>query len=70
MANPLFGMFNQNGLQNQNLNMIQKFQQFMNNFRGDPRSKVQELLNSGQMTTEQFNQFSNIANQITGRNNN
>lgn len=65
MPNPLSYMFPQN--QNQNSNMFQQFQQFMNNFRGDPRKKVQELLQNGQMTQEQFNQFSQMANQLTGR---
>lgn len=64
MPNPLFGMFNQN---NQQPNMFQQFQQFINNFRGDPRQKVQELLQNGQMTQEQFNQLSNMADQLTGR---
>lgn len=66
MANPLFGMFG-NSQQQQRPNMMQQFQQFMSNFRGNPQQRVQELLQSGQMTQEQFNQFSNIANQITGR---
>jgi len=39
----------------------------MNNFRGDPRQKVQELLQNGQMTQEQFNQLSQMADQLTGR---
>lgn len=68
MANPLFNMFNQNP--NPTPNLWQQFQSFLNNFRGDPKQKVQDLLNSGQMTQEQFNQFSNIASQITGKRNN
>lgn len=65
MANPLFGMFTQGAPQQPN--MFQQFQQFINNFRGDPRQKVQELLQNGQMTQEQFNQFSNMADQLIGR---
>lgn len=68
MPNPIFGLFNGNPQpQPQQSNMIQRFQQFVNNFRGNPQQKVQELLQSGQMTQEQFNQFRSIANQITGR---
>lgn len=68
MANPLFNMFNQQQpRQNQNGNIMQRFQDFLNNFRGDPRQKVQELLNSGAMTQDQFNQYSGIADQITGK---
>ena len=65
MPNPLLGMFNSNIPQQPN--MFQQFQQFINNFRGAPRQKVQELLQNGQMTQDQFNQFSNMADQLTGR---
>ena len=33
----------------------------------DPQKRVQQLLNSGQMSQQQFNFFRNIANMITGR---
>lgn len=45
-------------------NMTQQLQQFAANFQGDPKQKVQELLNSGQMTQEQFNYFSQLAQQF------
>ncbi len=32
-----------------------------------PEQKVQQMLQSGQMTQEQFDQFSEIATKITGR---
>lgn len=55
-----------------NPQMLQKFKDFTQNFQRnfgntDPRQIVQNLLNSGQMTQSQFNQFSNIANQIIGK---
>lgn len=67
MANPLFNMFGPS--QNQPLpgpfgnvaNVINQFNQFKSTFYGDPQQKVQELLNSGQMTQEQFNQLSQMA---------
>lgn len=34
----------------------------------DPQQKVQELLNSRQMTQEQFNMLRGIVNSITGKN--
>lgn len=43
-------------------NMLTQFQQFRNGFRGDPRQEVQNLLNSGKMTQQQFNQLSQLAN--------
>lgn len=66
MSNPLFQMFGnqrpqQNGPFNNPLQMMQKFNEFKSNFYGDPKQKVQEMLNSGQMTQEQFNQLSAMA---------
>lgn len=65
MANPLFGQF---GGQTQ-MNPIQqlvadakKMRQTMQN----PRAEVERLLQSGQMSQQQFNQFSQIAQQIVG----
>lgn len=65
--NPLFSMFgNMQNFQNQ-------FDQFSRNFSNNnngmnPQAMVQNLLNSGQMTQDQFNQFRIMANQITGQN--
>jgi hypothetical protein len=67
MANPLLNLFGNGSPQPQQPNMFQRFQEFANNFRGDPRQKVQEMLQNGTMTQEQFNQYSNIANQLTHR---
>ncbi len=45
----------------------QQFDAFAQNFKNsNPQQMVQNLLNSGKMTQEQFNQYRNIANQITG----
>ena len=52
------------------MGMLQQFQTFVNNFQKmgkDPRQTVQELLNSGQMTQQQYNQLSHIANQIMNK---
>lgn len=49
---------------------INRFNQFKQNFQQsgiDPKQKVQELLNSGQMSQEQFNTLRMLANQITGK---
>ena len=80
MANPLFNKFgnNQNGSSfipggnrmNNMMGMMQKFQQFKNTFGGDPeaaRAQVQQLLDSGQMTQQQFEQLSQMANMFMGR---
>lgn len=41
--------------------MMQRFNEFKSTFQGDPRQKVQELLNSGQMTQAQYNQLQAVA---------
>ena len=65
MANPLMGLLG--GVQNQPNNpfqLIQQFQQFKRNFKGDPRQQVQDLLNSGKMTQEQLDQCTAMAQQL------
>lgn len=59
--NPLFNMFGQQPQMPFPMNMIQQFNQFRQTFQGDPQQRVQQLLNSGQMTQEQFNQLSSMA---------
>lgn len=69
MANPLFqamggGMPNLPGPLSNIGVMMQSFNQFRNAFTGDPKQKVQELLNSGRMSQEQFNQLQQMAKQF------
>lgn len=45
-------------------NFINKLNQFGHSFQGDPRQQVQQLLNSGQMSQQQYNQLSQMATQI------
>jgi hypothetical protein len=56
--NPLFNQLNQNN------NIISQFNQFRQNFQGDPQQAVQNLLNSGRVSQEQYNQAVNKANQL------
>lgn len=67
--NPLANMFGQRGTvrQNQNKNMFQQFSEFASTFQGDPKQKVMELLNSGQMSQQQFNQLSQMAKLFQNR---
>ena len=59
--NPIFQQMNpQNGTNN----IIQRFQQFRNNFKGDPREQVQQLLNSGKVSQQQYDQAVRMANQL------
>lgn len=50
--------------QNQVNPMIQRFQQFKANFKGDPREQVQQLLNSGKVSQQQYDQAVRMANQM------
>lgn len=44
--------------------MLNKFQEFKRTFQGDPRAQVQQLLDSGQMSEEQFQKLSQMATQL------
>ena len=63
--NPIFNMFGGYA------NFQNQFNQFAHNVPNgfNPQQQVQQLLNSGQMSQEQFNYFRSIANMITGRRN-
>ena len=69
MGNPLFNLLGggnpfQGTPFGNALNLVQQFQQFRNSFRGDPRQQVQNLLNSGKMSQDQFNQLQSMASQF------
>ena len=69
MANPLFG---NSGANNNSMfgpfggmmNFMNQLNQFQQGLRGDPQQMVQQLRQNGQMSDQQFNYFSGIANQI------
>ena len=45
-------------------NMIQQFMQFAQTFQGDPRAKIQQMLNSGQVSQSNYNQAVQMAQQF------
>ena len=47
-----------------NPNVIQQFMNFKNNFRGDPRQQIQQMLNSGQISQQQYDQAVQMAQQL------
>ena len=57
--NPLF-----NQMQPQN-NFMQRFQQFQQMFKGDPKQQVQQLLNSGRVSQQQYNNAVQMAQQLS-----
>ena len=72
--NPLFGNggFPQGGVPQNNpfgafggmTNFMNQLNQFRNGIQGNPQQMVQNMLQNGQMSQEQFNQLSNMANMI------
>ncbi len=55
--NPLFTQMNQNPI-------LQRFQQFQRMFKGNPQEQVQQLLNSGKVSQNQYNPAVQMANQL------
>lgn len=53
MANPLFNQLSGNGNMNP---LMQKIQQLKQQIGGDPTQYIQNMLNSGRITQEQYNQ--------------
>ena len=65
--NPLNRFFNnspQNQSGNNPMQMVNEFMEFAKGFQGNPQQEVMNMLNSGQMTKEQFNQLSQQAKQL------
>ena len=59
--NPLFQQMRPQMPQN---NMIQRFMQFRQQFKGNPQEQVQQLLNSGRVTQAQYDQAVQMANSL------
>ena len=61
MKNPFFGAL---GGGNGFMQMMQQFQQFKANFKGDPKAEVEKLLQSGRLNQQQLNQLQQMAKQF------
>ena len=67
MANQLFNVLGGNkvpGPFGNMQDMMQRLNQFRQSFTGDAKQQVQQLLNSGKMSQNQYNQLSQLATQI------
>ena len=66
MPNPLFQQLSQNNGNgfNNPFQMIQKFNEFRQNFTGDPKQMVEQLLQSGRMSQQDFNKYSQMASEF------
>ncbi len=58
--NPLYQQMNNQP----NSNIIQRFQQFKQSFSGNPQQIVQQMLDSGKISQERYNQAVQMANQL------
>ena len=58
--NPLYNEMQNN----QPGNMLQRFQQFRQNFHGNPQQQVQQLLNSGRVSQSDYNRAVQMAQQF------
>ena len=54
------GQMPQNGMSG----LMQRFQQFQQMFKGDPRQQIQQLMNSGRVSQSQYNQAVQMAQQF------
>lgn len=72
MPNPLFNALGgvrapqMPGQMGQFQRMMQQFQQFKANFRGDPKAEVEKMMQSGKLTQQQLNQLQAVARQFQG----
>lgn len=58
--NPLYQQMQPNNMNG----LMQRFQQFRNTFHGNPQQQVQQLLNSGRVSQQQYDQAVRMANQL------
>ena len=61
MSNPLFNLMG--GMNPMNM-LMQRLQQFRQMFTGDPRQQIQQLMNSGKVSQDTYNQAYQQAQQI------
>ena len=64
MSNPITNLINLNG--NQQNQMQQQFDNFKKTVNGNPKDIVNNLISSGQMTQQQYQQLSVLANVLRG----
>ena len=68
MHNPIFQAMNMGRTTPMGGNMMQALQQFARTIKGDPEQIVRGMLNSGQMSQAQFNQYAQMAQRFMGGN--
>ena len=66
MANPLYGQFGGQQVNNGFSNFMSEFQRLQQTVK-NPRQEVERLLQSGAMSQQDFNRFGQMANQMLGK---
>lgn len=64
MSNPIYQQFASQMPQNGMNGLMQRFQQFQQMFKGDPRQQIQQLMNSGRVSQSQYNNAVQMAHQF------
>ena len=63
MPNALFNALG--GMPTNNMsNLVQQIKQFQQTFKGDPKTEVERLVRTGQMSQDDFNRYAQTANQL------
>lgn len=62
MSNPLYDQMSK-----EQPSMLQQFAQFKQNFRGNPQQIIQQMMQSGKISQEQFDKAVQTANRLMGR---
>ena len=63
MSNPLYNLLG-GGMPSGMQNMFRQFNAFRNNFKGDPRQQIQQMLNSGRISQADYNRAVQMAQQF------
>ena len=65
-GNPLFNILGggKPSLPGNILNLLSQFQRFRQMYNGDPKQQIQDMLNSGKISQEQYNQAVQMANEM------
>ncbi len=51
--------------QNSFSQLIAEVNNFKKSFNGDPKAEVEKMMRNGQLTQEQFNEYAQVANQLS-----
>lgn len=62
--NPLYNVLQGNTQPNQLNGLIGRFKRFREQMQGDPKQQIQQMLNSGKISQQQYNQAVQMANQL------